>query len=81
MRKLSVVVNNVKSAVVNKKTAIGASLMVAAGSASAEGVDITAALTSAISNGQTNVSTVVAGLIGMAALAFGVTMIVGFLRK
>lgn len=75
------VVRNVKTVVVNKKTAVGVSLMVAAGSASAEGVDIAGAISSAITSGQTNVSTVVAGLIGMAALAFGVTMIVGFLRK
>ena len=42
---------------------------------------ITDAITAATTSGQANVSLTVAGLIGMAALGFGVTMIVGFLRK
>jgi hypothetical protein len=39
--------------------------------------DISAAITA----GQANVSTVVAGVIGLAALGFGISMIVGFLRR
>ncbi|CAH1529557.1 conserved exported hypothetical protein [Vibrio harveyi] len=80
MKKLELVVNNVKSVVVNKKVAVGAALMVASVSpAFADG--ITDAITAATTSGQANVSLTVAGLIGMAALGFGVTMIVGFLRK
>ncbi|EKM26428.1 hypothetical protein VCHENC03_5076 [Vibrio sp. HENC-03] len=47
----------------------------------AETPDITGAINAAVSGGQSNVSLVVAGLIGMAALGFGVTMVVGFLRR
>lgn len=75
------VVTNVKHAVVNKKTAAGAALMAASVSPAFAEVDITGAINSAVSGGQANVSLVVAGLIGMAALGFGVTMVVGFLRK
>ncbi|WP_038875841.1 hypothetical protein [Vibrio jasicida] len=82
MKKLELVVSNVKNAVVNKKTAVGSALTLASVSpAFAETPDITGAITSAISGGQSNVALVVAGLIGMAALGFGVTMVVGFLRR
>ncbi|EHU4958699.1 hypothetical protein OL313_001535 [Vibrio parahaemolyticus] len=81
MKKLELVVNNVKHAVVNKKTAAGAALMVASVSPAFAEVDITGAINSAVFGGQANVSLVVAGLIGMAALGFGVTMVVGFLRR
>ncbi|TOA39473.1 hypothetical protein CGK28_09440, partial [Vibrio parahaemolyticus] len=67
MKKLELVVNNVKHAVVNKKTAAGAALMVASVSPAFAEVDITGAINSAVSGGQANVSLVVAGLIGMAA--------------
>lgn len=80
MKKLELVVSNVKTAVVNKKTAVGSALMISSISpAFAEG--ITEAITAATTSGQANVSLTVAGLIGMAALGFGVTMIVGFLRR
>ncbi|HHG3037990.1 hypothetical protein ACSTKA_11185 [Vibrio parahaemolyticus] len=81
MKKLELVVTNVKHAVVNKKTAAGAALMAASASPAFAEVDITGAINSAVSGGQANVSLVVAGLIGMAALGFGVTMVVGFLRR
>ncbi|EGR2091661.1 hypothetical protein DYS11_24750 [Vibrio parahaemolyticus] len=55
--------------------------MVASVSPAFAEVDITGAINSAVSGGQANVSLVVAGLIGMAALGFGVTMVVGFLRR
>ncbi|EIK4761850.1 TPA: hypothetical protein GRR44_22515 [Vibrio parahaemolyticus] len=81
MKKLELVVTNVKHAVVNKKTAAGAAVMAASVSPAFAEVDITGAINSAVSGGQANVSLVVAGLIGMAALGFGVTMVVGFLRR
>ncbi|MCQ8140454.1 hypothetical protein, partial [Vibrio parahaemolyticus] len=78
---LELVVTNVKNAVVNKKTAAGAALMAASVYPAFAEVDITVAINSAVSGGQANVSLVVAGLIGMSALGFGVTMVVGFLRR
>ena len=82
MKKLELVVNNVKHTVVNKKTAVGSALMLASVSpAFADTPDITGAINAAVTGGQSNVSLVVAGLIGMAALGFGVTMVVGFLRR
>lgn len=82
MKKLELVVNNVKHAVVNKKTALGSALMLASVSpAFADTPDLTGSINTAVSGGQSNVALVVAGLIGMAALGFGVNMIVGFLRK
>ncbi|EDP60915.1 hypothetical protein [Vibrio sp. AND4] len=82
MEKLELVVKNTKHALVNKKTAVGTALMLGSTSpAFAAAPDITGAITAAVSGGQSNVSLVVAGLIGMAALGFGVTMVVGFLRR
>nr|WP_202979291.1 hypothetical protein [Aeromonas sp.]QHJ90269.1 Hypothetical protein [Aeromonas sp.] len=49
--------------------------------ASAEGTDLTATITKALTTGQTNYGLVTAGVITMAALGFGVAMIVGWLRK
>ncbi|CAH1536339.1 conserved exported hypothetical protein [Vibrio rotiferianus] len=79
--KLQTLVSNVKNAVVNKKTAVGTSLVLGASPAFADDSAVTSAINAAISGGQSNVSLVVAGLIGMAALGFGVTMVVGFLRR
>ena len=42
---------------------------------------VTTAINAAITSGQSNVTLVVTGLITLAALAFGVTMVVGFLRR
>ena len=64
-----------------KKTLLVLSTAVLSAPSFAEGNPMEAALNSAISAGQSNVGIVVAGLIGMAALAFGVNMVTGFLRK
>ncbi|EDP60019.1 hypothetical protein [Vibrio sp. AND4] len=80
MKKLELVVKNTKHAIVNKKTAVGTALLLGSTSP-AFANDVNGALTTAVSGGQTNVALVVAGLIGMAALGFGVNMIVGFLRR
>ena len=65
-----------------KKTLLVLSTAVLSAPSFADGSNpMEAALNSAISAGQSNVGIVVAGLIGMAALAFGVNMVTGFLRK
>lgn len=53
----------------------------AAASAHATENPIGAAINAAIAAGQANVSITVTGLITMAALGFGVAMVVGFLRR
>lgn len=62
-----------------KKVGIAAAASVTASSAFAEG-DVTSAITTAVSTGQTNYGLVVVGLIGLAALGFGLRMIVGAMR-
>lgn len=81
MKKLKSFVHRVKSAVTNKIALVFTLMFASISPAFAETPDITGAITSAISGGQSNVALVVAGLIGMAALGFGVTMVVGFLRR
>ncbi|MHA2728358.1 hypothetical protein [Vibrio campbellii] len=64
-----------------KKTLLVLSTAVLSAPSFAEGNPMESAIQSAIAAGQSNVGIVVAGLIGMAALAFGVNMVTGFLRK
>ncbi|GLO63655.1 hypothetical protein MACH09_41630 [Vibrio sp. MACH09] len=61
-----------------KKFGLGASLMGVAGAASA---DTATAITDAISTGSTNYGAVVAGVISVAALGFGLSLIVRSLSK
>lgn len=49
--------------------------------ASAEGTDLATVIKTALTSGQTNYALVTAGVVTMAALGFGVAMIVGWLRK
>lgn len=57
-----------------------AALMVATSPAMAEGGN-TAAITSAISSGKTMLETATGGLIALAAVVFGVGMVVSLLRR
>lgn len=61
--------------------AVGSSALFASAMASAEATDLTSTITTALAKGQTNYALVTAGVIAMAALGFGVAMIVGWLRK
>ncbi|ELV8621701.1 TPA: hypothetical protein RQK43_000239 [Vibrio vulnificus] len=63
-----------------KKIGIAMTATLVTSSAFAEGTPITAALNTAVSTGQANYSIVVIGLIGLAALGFGLRMIVGAMR-
>ncbi len=49
--------------------------------ASANAGTITEDITAGIASGQANVTLVVSGVIAMAALAFGIGMVTGFLRR
>jgi len=60
--------------------AVGSSALFASAMASAEGT-MTDVIKAALADGQTNYGLVTAGVITMAALGFGVAMIVGWLRK
>jgi hypothetical protein len=73
--------NTLITALFNKKTAIfasGTGLVLASGIASA---DISAAITSAFAGANTNMNTVVTGLIALAAIVTGVGLIWNFLVK
>ncbi len=61
-----------------KNVVLGASVAVASSSAFA---DVSAEITSAVSSASTNYGAVVAGVITVAALGFGLSFIVGALRK
>ncbi|MBP3140302.1 hypothetical protein ACTFQF_16880 [Aliivibrio fischeri] len=54
---------------------------VASSSVFAAGDPIADAITAAVTKGQTNYSLVVVGIIGLAAIGFGVGMIVSSMRK
>ncbi|WP_415720652.1 hypothetical protein [Photobacterium ganghwense] len=55
-------------------------LLLASGSAFAEGAN-DAAITAAISSGKSMLETTTGGLIALGAVVFGVTMVVGLLRR
>lgn len=61
-----------------KSTAIGTSLMVAASSAHA---DVAASISTAFTDAQSNVTSVAVGVIALAAIVTGVSLIVSFLKK
>lgn len=61
-----------------KKIGIAVAASVTASSAFAD--DISTAINTAVTTGQTNYGLVVVGLIGLAALGFGLRMIVGAMR-
>ncbi|MBG0757608.1 hypothetical protein [Vibrio cidicii] len=61
-----------------KKVGIAVAASVTASSAFAD--DISTAINTAVTTGQTNYGLVVVGLIGLAALGFGLRMIVGAMR-
>lgn len=60
---------------------VGSAGVLGSAMASAEGTDLTTTIKAALTSGQTNYGLVTAGVITMAALGFGVGMIVGWLRK
>lgn len=68
------ILNNVKTKV------IALSAVVMSGAASADDTAIKAAINGAVTAGQENFGLVVVGLIGLAALGFGLRSIVGAMR-
>ncbi|EHH2449351.1 hypothetical protein MPV89_001371 [Vibrio vulnificus] len=63
-----------------KKIGIAVAATLATSSAFAEPPDITGAINTAVTAGQNNYGLVVVGLIGLAAIGFGLKMIVGAMR-
>lgn len=64
---------------VSKKVLIASVAIVAASPSFAEST--TEAINAAVTSGQASVQVVVAGVIGLAALGFGVGMIISYLRR
>lgn len=62
-----------------KKAAIGTALTV--GTTSAFAADVTSSIDTAFTTANTNVGTVAAGVIALAAIVTGVSLIVSFLKK
>ncbi|AYV19810.1 hypothetical protein [Vibrio mediterranei] len=63
-----------------KKSILATALVATSGSVLADDSAVTAAINSAVSSGQSNYGLVVVGLIGLAALGFGLRMITGAMR-
>ncbi|EDL50930.1 hypothetical protein VSAK1_24715 [Vibrio mediterranei AK1] len=63
-----------------KKSILATSLVVTSGAAFADTSAVTTAINTAVASGQSNYGLVVVGLIGLAALGFGLRMIVGAMR-
>ncbi|MFN1651144.1 hypothetical protein [Vibrio rotiferianus] len=62
-----------------RKVAVAATAVVASGAAFA--ADHSAAINTAVTDGQSNYTLVVVGLIGMAAIGFGLKMMTGSMRS
>jgi hypothetical protein len=63
-----------------KKSILATSLVATSGAAFADTSAVTTAINTAVASGQSNYGLVVVGLIGLAALGFGLRMIVGAMR-
>lgn len=68
-----------KSLICNTALVVGTSFL--ATSAFATGNDITAAINSAVDAAKANMTLVTVGVLTVAAIGFGIGLVVGFLRK
>ena len=73
--------NKSKNILVSKRAKAGLLVTSALGSVSAFAADHTAAIDAAVTDGSTNYTAVVTGVITVAAIGFAIGMIVSWLRK
>ncbi|WP_462174335.1 hypothetical protein [Pseudoalteromonas xiamenensis] len=80
---MKALLNNVttRAKSIGLKASLGVTALLGSAMASAEGADVSATLATAISTGQTNYTTVVVGLLALAAIGFGVGFIVSKLSR